>query len=213
MASKDMLAQIIRAAVGVDAKHHGILLDITNKLGGDNADAYRKRFAEAAREPLARPTFSIFRTIKLGTCADLTALKVAVNAAGGRISDYANDLLNHRDFTIAAEEIEVDLVVASVAELGFEDGATYADICAKAQELGLQICPAEVGPQLRLQYTDQPNGEWLRIAMDPIADRDGRRSVFDVVRDRGELWLVWDSGRPDRVWSADDRFVFVLPRK
>lgn len=213
MAGKDMLAQIVRALVGVDTKHHGVVLDIANKLGSDNADAYRKRFAEVLREPMVKPTLSVFRTIKLGTCADLTALKVAVNEAGCHISDYANDLLNHRDFSIVAEETEVDLVVASVAELGFEDGATYADICAKAQELGLELCPAEVGPQLRLQYTDQPNGEWLRVAMEAMTDRDGNRCIFLIERDDDELWLIWDDGSPDDFWRADGPFVFVRPRK
>lgn len=53
--SKSMLDPIVRALVGVDAKHHGVVLDIANKLGGDNADEYRKRLAGVLREPIVPP--------------------------------------------------------------------------------------------------------------------------------------------------------------
>ena len=64
----------------------------------------------------------------------------------------------------------------SVKELGFNDGAYYKDICTKALELGLELCPAEVGPALRLVYKDQSRGEWLRIAMEAITGSDGAAS-------------------------------------
>ena len=104
-------------------------------------------------------------------------------------------------------------MVASTAELGFANGATYADVCAKAQELGLQLCPAEVGPQLRIQYTDQPKDEWLRIAMDPLADRNGVRYIFHVGHSNDGLWLDSGAGRSVSRWDALERGVFLLPRK
>ena len=61
-------------------------------------------------------------------------------------------------------------------QLGFPNGATLKEIYAKAKDLGLELCPAEVGPLLRLNYPDQPNGEYLRIAMETINDSDGRAS-------------------------------------
>jgi len=60
-----------------------------------------------------------------------------------------------------------------------------------------------------LQYKDQPKGEWLIIAMEPIADSDGRLRVWSVERDDGERWLGAHYGDPDRFWSARHRFVFL----
>lgn len=76
-------------------------------------------------------------------------------------------------FTCAKKQEEVDLVVVSVGELGFKDVALYKDICARAAEFGLDLCPAEVGPALRLAYDDQPLGEWLYIAMEATTDSGG----------------------------------------
>jgi hypothetical protein len=105
--------------------------------------------------------------------------------------------------------MELDLVVVSVAELGFPDGATLKDIYAKAKTFDLELCPCEVGPQLRLQYMDQPNGEWLLVAMEPITDSDGDPRVFDVGRGGRGRWLRARYGYPGIVWSGSSRWVFV----
>lgn len=126
-----------------------------------------------------------------------------------KIGDWGNDILGKPAFTVSSEEVEVELVVVSVAELGFKDGATRKKIYQRAQEFGLDLCPNEVGPQLRLQYKDQPKGEWLLIAMEPIADSDGYLKVFRVAHDDDELWLHGIYGYPDRFWVGGRRFVFV----
>ncbi len=154
-------------------------------------------------------SFPTFKTIKLGTLKDVAAIRKAIVDAGGHIGDWTNDLLGKDAFTVATKETEVKLVVASVAELGFKDGAKYSDICQRAKQLGLDLCPAEVGPQLRLQHTDQSNGEQLRIAMEPITDSDGNLGVFLVAHADSELYLFSLSGQPDSFWCGSDRFVFI----
>src|ERR1700722_11534777 len=54
--SKSMLDPIIRSLVSVPEKHHGLLLDTINKLGGEDADDVHKRLAKALREPRTPPT-------------------------------------------------------------------------------------------------------------------------------------------------------------
>ena len=158
--------------------------------------------------------FPIWKTIKTGT-----GLKTgndfiqALTSNGFKVSDWARDILGKPAFTAASKKTELDLVKVTARELGFSQDARRDAIYQRAQKLGLQLCPAEVGLQLRLQYQDQPNGEWLLVAMDPILDSDGHLNVFRVERRVFGLWLDARSGSPGRVWSPDAQWVFVRPRK
>lgn len=153
--------------------------------------------------------FPVWKTVKLGTFKGVKSLKQALKENGFQIGNWASDILNQRAFKLAKKETEVNLVVLSVAELGFPKGATYGEICDRARELGLDLCPAEVGPQIRLQYPDQPRGEWLTVAMEPITDSDGDPHVFNVDHDHDVRWLSAKWSAPGSFWSADDRFVVV----
>jgi len=166
-----------------------------------------KELQEALRKALYSIEFKVFKTLKLGTdprTAD--QFRKALKDGGFKISDWADDILGKTSFT--TEETDVELVIMSVRELGFKSGASRKDIYERAQALDLELCPAEVGPRLRLQYKDQPNGEWLLIAMEPITDSGGDLDVFDVGRDGRDLWLLGHDGHPDDVWDAVDRWVF-----
>jgi hypothetical protein len=173
-----------------------------------------QKFLAGLYPPETASNFPTWKTIKLGT-GPKTAddFRRALKAGGNRISDWANDILGKRAFTAADEETEVDLVVLSVAELGFKDGAARKDIYKQALKLGLELCPAEVGPQLRLQYNNQPKGEWLFIGMEPITDSGGFLVVFFVARGDDALWLDGHRGCPDGFWDGFARWVFVRPRK
>ncbi|OGZ73426.1 MAG: hypothetical protein A2908_04090 [Candidatus Staskawiczbacteria bacterium RIFCSPLOWO2_01_FULL_38_12b] len=158
--------------------------------------------------------FKVFKTIKLGTGpTNADGFRCHLKKDNIRIGDYANDIIGKPVFSVATEEIELDLVVVSVAELGFPKGAGLKDIYAVAKKRGLELCPNEVGPQLRLQYKDQPKNEWLIIGMEPIAGSGGALSVFGVEHNGYGFWLNTYYGYPDDVWSEHYRFVFVLPRK
>lgn len=123
------------------------------------------------------------------------------------ISDWAKDILKKTKFS--GEKKSLKLVSFLVGNLGFPDGATTTEIFAKAKELGLELAPAEVGPQLRLQYADQPMNEYLYIAMEQITDSDGYPLVFYVGRSADGAWLYAYLAYPDDRWNADSRFVFV----
>ena len=151
--------------------------------------------------------FPTWKTIKLGTNETVEELKQALTASGCRVNDRASELL--KNITVCPVEVEVDLVVVSVAELGFPNGATRKEIYECAIEFGYKLCPPEVGPKLRLQYNDQPKGEWLRIAMEPITDSHGHTDVFVVDRAGGAHWLRADYGPPAYFWAGDYRWVFV----
>src|SRR5216683_1472564 len=163
-----------------------------------------------AREVVDVSNFKTWKTIRLGLYKTADAYRKAMTDAGMNVFSWTQRILWH--VATATEETDADLVVLSVAELGFKEGATYSGICARALELGLELCPAEVGPALRLAYKDQPLGEWLIIAMEAITDSaDGGLLVFRVGHgNRGRLWwLGANPGHPHYFWTSEDRFVFV----
>lgn len=186
---------------------------VFNKLGGD--DGIRRFLAGELVVKPVQSEFKVSKTIKLGMNGLKTAddFRKAIKRCGMKIGQYADDILGKPAFTVVTEETEIDLVVVSVVELGFKNGATHKQIYIRAKELGLDLCLAEVGPQLRLQYKDQPDGESLVVAMEPIADSGGCLELFRVRRDARGLWLSSGCGSPVYVWDGDCRFVFVLPRK
>jgi hypothetical protein len=153
--------------------------------------------------------WQIWKTIKLGTgIKDGVGFCTEIGKIGGRVGDWARDILSQKAFTVATTEEEIDLVVVSVAELGFKEGARYDTICSRAVELGLELCPAEVGPQLWLQYQEQPLNEWIIVAMEAIRASHGRLRVFGVGHDDDGQWLHSYWGSRGSFWGAVDRFVF-----
>jgi len=195
----------------------GLLNDLTEKLCGEDGEIWLEAFKKFLRKENSWKvgTFKVWKTIKLGTGLKTDdAFRKALKAGGHYISDWANDILGKPAFKASKTEMEVGLMNVSVAELGFKNGAKLSDIYKRAQELGLELCPAEVGPQLCLQYKDQPNGERLLIGMKPITDSDGDLGVFGVERggDDGS-WLGTYCGDPDGFWRGSSWFLFVSSRK
>lgn len=124
------------------------------------------------------------------------------------ISDYAEDMIKSPDFTTLESAESVDVVRLKVSDLGFTQSPTTDQLYAKAAELGLELCPAEVGPYLRLQDTNQPLNEWYYIAMKQVSDRDGHPTVFYLERNDGDLSLDTCIGDPTDRWNIDYRLVF-----
>ena len=87
---------------------------------------------------------------------------------------------------------------------------------ACALELGLELCPAEVGPVLRLAYKDQPLSRWLIIAMNVITVSVGGLSVFRVEHDDRGLCsppatgIRSPSGAPPNTSSSSGQLVLRL---
>ena len=134
-----------------------------------------------AAVPQAREAVrKVWKTITFGRFANTFALRNALDAAGCGIGDLAEQILARPAFAMNPAE-DVDLVVVSAAELGTPTETSLVDVYARAQERGLALAPAEVGPQLRLQYPDQPIGEFLHVGMNPINTWSGEPVIFALV--------------------------------
>lgn len=149
-------------------------------------------------------THTLWKTIEIGTKEPKFGKDII-------ISSYAKDLLSKTTYPKKKENI--DLVILTPKDLGFTSYCTTTQLFDEANlaKYGVELCPAYVAPFLRQEYMNQPNGEWLYIAMNPITDSGGNPGVFGVGRrDGGEVWLYGDWADPGDVWNLGGRFVFRL---
>mgnify|MGYP001325852764 CR=1 FL=1 len=140
-------------------------------------------------------------------------LILEMEEAGINISNYAKSMLqNKREFIPGKNREEATLIRLTVADLGFRTSATTDQIYERAQQLGLELCPPDTGPNYRLKYRNQPLGEWFYIGMKQIAvSSGGHPNVFRLARNDDGLWLSNDTwARPDRTWLPDRKFAFRL---
>lgn len=141
---------------------------------------------------------------------DAKELTRQMKAEGVNISDWANDMLRSRDFTTLPNPQNLNLVRLKVSDLGFTNYPTTDQIYAKANELGLDLCPAEVGPHLRIKNKDQAMDDWYYVGMKQITGSNGYPRVFKLERGADGLWLDGRWARSARTWPPQYEFVFSL---
>ena len=163
----------------------------------------------------------VARAVRIGG-VDRLALLAEIQKHGIELNQAGLQLFATDRFTTAEAPSILETVEITVAGLGFARGATIADICERAVQLALCPCPLELGPHLRLQYLDQPEGHIghppsrhrappgsLTIASAPIADDDIPKGFY-LRRIDGVLWLRGYRSGPEHVWSPEDHFVFAV---
>jgi hypothetical protein len=142
---------------------------------------------------------------------------ILMNESAERI--FADDRFVTSDTKHILQTVEL-----TVGDLGYPQGATLAEIYSRAPQLGLELCPLELGPYLRLAYLDQPEGSFgspirqhkpplgaVTIASQPMSEDTSTPKGFYVRRIDGALWLRGYSAEMTSVWSPDDHFVFCQP--
>ena len=153
-----------------------------------------------------------WKTIAVGTFRNSFALINALDAAGCSIGDSAEEILARPAFTLGAAKRNVELFAVSAAALGFRSGtASLGEIYARAQQLGFGLAAAEIGPQLRLQYLDQPLSDSLIIGMAPIRTWNGEPVILTVANGGAGLILIGQDGSAEAQIPVASRFLFVRP--
>lgn len=137
-------------------------------------------------------------------------LQKELQKGGFQVSSYAKSMMGSPDFTTQKNPEEIDLVRLKVADLDLPGNPTTDQIYERAKEYGLGLCPAEVGPQMRQSYKDQPYGECLYIGMKQVTDPDGSPRVFGLRRGSDGLWLHDSWAGPARQWNPGCEFVVRL---
>jgi hypothetical protein len=173
----------------------------------ENPQWLKKILSEAFLLP---QKFKVWKTIRIGNFQNAEAIYMAFKQSKMFIGSWAEDILE--EVALVTSETDINLVALSLEDLGFKKWADYKKICKRAKEMGLELCPAEAGPQLRLQYKDQSDAQFFIIAMEPIADSVGDLEVFEVVGGNELCLRSSCCNATDEFWCSSDRlFVFVLP--
>jgi uncharacterized protein YjiS (DUF1127 family) len=152
----------------------------------------------------------VWRKVTIGTFSDLFALRGALNAVGCGIGGSAEEILARPAFTLSATKADVELFAVSAAQLGFlTETASLAQIYDRAQQRGFGLAAAEIAPLLRLQYFDQPVGEFLIIGMKPIKTWKGEPVILTVANGGAGLILIGQDGHADAEIPVASRFLFA----
>lgn len=126
------------------------------------------------------------------------------------MSIEAKFMLNSKEFVPSANREETTLIRLTVSDLGFKTDTKIDQIYKRAQDLGLELCPADTGPNFRLQYAHQSMDESCIIAMKSIASSADNPRIFTLECHEHGLTLVDDMAEPDLEWNPDDEFAFRL---
>ncbi len=183
----------------------------------------------------------IWKTVSLGTALK-TALYfiAALDEMACRLEWWGEDLLGYMPISNTPRSMPLVLVTGKSLGLSGKafglshDLVTLEGVYRKAAEVGLEPCPAEVGPQLRLSYHDQPVGETIYVGMEPIQGSNEYPAIFVVSRasrskdmspldsmcvesrvsdagtaENSQVTLDGTYGMEGRVWRRDALWVFA----
>ena len=149
-------------------------------------------------------------------------LREALRQQHVQLNPAAEALFGDDRFTTLAYETTIEIECQSVGELGFNGGAPYDHLIAVARHHGLVECPLELGPHLRLQFSNQPEGATgfpstkhrappgsITVASSPLDQSDETPKGFYLRRVEGVLWLrgYWCSS--NNLWRPEDVLIFA----
>ncbi len=159
----------------------------------------------------------IWKTIKIGN-GPLTGVGLLSRLVRGGCSleEDVGLVLGSPNFVVSSVAQTIDLVRVSVEQLGFAKRTTYAAICKRALEFGLELCPSDVGLQLLLQYETQPINDYFFVASKMITCADGHSRIFGLNREKdGRQVLLTFRNHPHWHEGLDpnQELVFMLPKQ
>lgn len=147
------------------------------------------------------------QSIVLNLAVDGSSVVDSLTASSCLTGACADELLRH---LIQAKPVKrLDLVRTTLGMLGFDDVARFREICAQAMLHGLNLCPALVGPMLRLSYPSQARGDWLYVAMAPLPDVNDDPCIFSLDCDSEGRWLRGMVARSETRFHPEDSFLFA----
>lgn len=154
-----------------------------------------KSVVQAAPAPLApKESFALWRTFSIGGM-DKKEL-ISKTKAVGVLKVQAENLIKRQGFKIQPHLEQIDTVALTPLDLrlsGEEEMPTTTAELFNPERLAqwneenkkrlpygrvIGLLPVETGLHVRIQYRDQPSGETLIIATEPVVDSDPHRGII-----------------------------------
>lgn len=121
------------------------------------------------------------------------------------------NLMNSLGFMVNGKKEMRKTVELSVKSLGFEKDASTEEIWSRAKELGLDFCPPDLGPNVRLDYKTKGSDYLLCVATENIyLDRDNPNNIITIGITEGEPWIHTGRLPPDYESPPSRKFMFCL---
>ncbi len=177
------------------------------------------------RDPIYPGCQSVKRLVHVGGRNGHELLE-DLKGSGVEINELGLALLSSPAFKASETRRSFVTIELTVRNLGSPQGATISAVYEMAKNLGLSLCPVELGPHLRLQYLDQPEGFWgqpesrhrappgsITIASGVLEEDDDFPKGFYLRRIKGALWLRGYRSDSGHIWSPEDRLIFCEDQK
>lgn len=125
---------------------------------------------------------------------------------GFLLGNEAEFMTKSKSFKTSAKSTQVDFAMKSLKDFGFT-GSTFKEAQDFFRNHSMyELCMPEDIFYLRISYSDQPKGQWVRLMMDTIPGSSGSPRVFGLGHDDLGLWVsgYWYdptfSVNPDDLW-------------
>lgn len=139
------------------------------------------------------------------------------------INSYAEELFKHKEFRTDSFPDEVQVVIASLEELGFQNGATLGEIFSSLPEHRLKPCHVNTGLFLRLAWKEQEQSadpvltgthrapdKAVTVLSHALESDDAFPKGLYLRNVEGKLWLRGYVCDMAYRWSAGDLFAFEI---
>jgi hypothetical protein len=106
--------------------------------------------------------------LRLGNFKTVLAMRRALDRAELKVVPWLEKMIKSKSFTVIGKPIELEFVALTAEDLGFENHVGFYEMCERAKQRGLSLCPPELAIQLYLNPIHNLLNSRYLIAMEPI---------------------------------------------
>ena len=130
---------------------------------------------------------------------------------GYNVSLWIEDVFLNKKNKIKLLVANYNFYRVKVSDLGFDGPVELNQIYDKLLKINFKFVPPLLSLYLRLNYDEQINGEWLRIAvpMDSLIDSDGISHLPKLGRGLGLFFLETYWSYPKAIFHPHNDFVVI----